>query len=100
MKKSDLMILKLIEECAEVQQRACKMMQFGPEESQATAPRNLGGENPPTGTNRERLQNELIDLCSVAQLLGFRYPTPEEVSAKLHKIERYMEYSLECGTLI
>ena len=95
--KSELMILKLIEECAEVQQRAAKMMQFGPDESQSTAPRNLGGENPPAGTNRERLQAELLDLCAVVELLGFRYPTAGEVSAKFAKIERYWEYSLECA---
>jgi hypothetical protein len=99
MTKSELMVLKLIEEAAEVQQRAAKLMQFGPEESQATALRNLGGNDAPQGTNRERLQAELLDLCAVAQLLGFRYPTPEEVSGKLTKIERYWEYSLECGVL-
>lgn len=93
MTKSELMILKLIEECAEVQQRAAKMMQFGPDESQSTAPRNLGGENPPAGTNRERLQAELLDLCAVAELLGFRYPTAGEVSAKFAKIERYCPLS-------
>ena len=99
MLKSELMILKLIEECAEVQQRACKMMQFGPDESQSTAPRNLGGENAPEGTNLERLQHEFIDVCAVGTLLGLRYPTHEEVRNKLLKIERYMEYLLECGRL-
>ena len=99
MNMPELLFLKLMEECAEVQQCAAKLLQFGPDESQPTAPRNLGGENPPGGTNRERLQAEILDLCAVVHLLGFRYPTIEEISTKETKIERYLTYSKECGTV-
>ncbi len=97
MTNKELLVLKLIEECAEVQQRACKMMQFGEDESQSTAPNGLGGNSAPKGTNYERLQEEYIDLCSVGSLLGLRSPSSVEIVAKQRKIEKYAAYSVKCG---
>ncbi len=101
MTKEELLFVKLIEECAEVQQRASKLLQFGYDESQCTAPTNLRRvDQVPKGTNKERLQEEISDLCSVIELLGFRYPTKDEVLQKLQKIEKYAAYSTKLGKLI
>lgn len=98
MTREELLQLKLIEECAEVQHRMSKLMQYGAEESQSTAPRNLGAaQSAPPGTNWERLQAEYKDLCAVGVLLGLHYPSETEIQAKLEKIAKYQRYSEELG---
>lgn len=79
-------LVLLIEECAEVTQRATKAIRFGLEEVQA-------GQDL---TNRERLERELIDLA-VAIGLCIQYAkvsadTLEDdklLDAKLHRLAKY-----------
>jgi hypothetical protein len=91
---SDHLYMKLIEECAEVQQRVCKLLQFGPDQRQDQDPVFLSThKEAPPGTNYERLAEEVRDLISVIEFIGFRPPTQDEMMAKRLKIERYYEYS-------
>jgi len=97
MTKQELLYLKLMEECAEVQQRVSKLMQFGANESQSIAPDMLGGEHPQT--NWERLQAEYCDLLAVGYLLKLQGPTHNQIEAKRKRIDQYAEYSKARGYL-
>ena len=86
--------LKLMEECAEVQQRASKLLQFGSEESQP-------GDYQ---TNEMRLREELNDLLTVIDMVeqrGFMMNGPERLhqhmDEKRQKIAKYLAYSQELG---
>lgn len=94
------LLVLLIEECAEVIQRACKAIRFGLKERQ--------GEIDKTGTqldypsNDERLWNEMTDLLTVKYLLQREGILPPHLSAevsteKIKKIERYYRYSVSLG---
>ncbi len=93
MRQNDYLHQKLIEECAEVQQRVCKLLLFGPEERQDRAPTNLR-QNVQPGTNAERLADEVRDLQIIIHLLGFKLPTSEEIVAKRLKLEKYLNYAI------
>jgi hypothetical protein len=97
MHQDEYLYSKLIEECAEVQQRVCKLLLFGPDERQETAPTNLRGASVPPGTNAERLAGEVCDLQIIIHLLGFKPPTSEEVVAKRLKLEKYLNYAISLG---
>lgn len=95
MTEQEYLLTILAEECAEVSQRVCKALRFG-----------LAEVQPGQGlTNRERIEEELHDLCSVARLLEQRgtlsrvYPTPVEVLEKREKIERFRVVSVAQGVL-
>ena len=81
----------LIEECAEVIHRATKAKRFGMDEIQPEQPLD----------NRDRLVAELNDLIAVADMvLGSKGWVDESmVVAKKRKVEHFLEYSKECGTL-
>lgn len=87
-------ILTLIqEECAELSQRASKALRFGLYEVQP------GQEL----DNWERLRGEFVDLwtcvCLLDRLLvNFDYDH-DEVAAKISKIKKYMELSINRGIL-
>lgn len=95
MTRYEHLFLKLSEECAEVQQRVSKLLQFG------------AGESEPgqTLTNAQRLRAEVNDLLSVIALLegnGYlRWQSDDELSAhklsKAEKIKKYLNYSEELG---
>lgn len=95
MTRYEHLFLKLSEECAEVQQRISKLLQFGAGESEP------GQEL----TNAERLRAEVNDLLSVIALLegnGYlRWQTDADLRehklAKAAKIEKYLTYSEELG---
>jgi hypothetical protein len=89
------MYLKLMEECAEVQQRVSKLLQFGPQESEATNPFATPTSNPTT--NLQRLQDEVYDLVAVIELLGLELPGVTRISEKAARIEKYRRYSEELG---
>lgn len=92
MKREELLYIKLVEECAEVQKRALKLLQFGPDEREpkdgVLMPRNI-----------ECLTFEIEDLMSVILLLGFCGPTTEQVKAKEQKIAHFADYSQQLGIL-
>lgn len=87
----------LIEECAEVIQRATKAKRFGLNEKQ---PEHLLD-------NAERLTFELADLYAVVEMLEEcdalttpHYLSSPVLNAKKQKVEKYLAYSAEqCGTL-
>lgn len=93
MNTTEYLLSCLIEECAEVIQRATKAQRFGLEEVQPDQPL----------TNQERLAAEFVDLLGVAALLieeGVDLSTAYwAIEPKKDKVKKYMDYSRECGTL-
>lgn len=95
--RSAYFLVLLIEECAEVIQRACKAIRFGLEEKES-------GQGL---KNYERLNYELKDLETVEALiyeqnvLNYdRSRTAEHLTIlKREKIRKYMDYSIQCGTI-
>ena len=90
MNRTDHLLDILIEECAEVIQRATKAKRFGILEVQPE--QEL--------TNGRRIAYEVCDLVAVADmLLGSSWEDPEMIIAKKRKVEHFLEYSKECGML-
>lgn len=95
MNRIEHLLTCLSEECNEVGQRVSKALRFGLDEAQAGQPFR----------NRDRIDEELRDLISVALILhaegvlGYPIPDGVMVTAKLHKIERFMAISREQGVL-
>ena len=96
MNKDKFLLLKVMEECAEVSQRASKLIQFGWDEVEAGQELN----------NQQRFQNEVTDLICVLQMLNSSIVTPvklhttlEEFSNKVSKINKYHKYAKELGEL-
>lgn len=94
MNRTQLLLLKLSEECVEVSKECSKAIQFG-----------LDEVYPPVGlSNRDRIRAELQDVFAVVQILndelglGF-LPSPEAAEIKLHKINHYAQYSKDLGQL-
>jgi len=95
MTHEEFYFLKLAEECAEVAQRASKLLQFGPDEVQEGQ-----GEN-----NLQRLRGELNDLLSIVEILESEYdlprPSEEEMVvhylAKREKLAKYLALSEKLG---
>jgi NTP pyrophosphatase (non-canonical NTP hydrolase) len=80
------LLVILAEECAEVAHRASKAIRFGMDEVQP-------GQK---ATNRERLEEELADLRTAAELLALHVEFSVE---KAEKINKFMAYARERGTL-
>jgi len=82
------------EECSEVSQEVSKAMRFGLFEQ-----RDL-----PT-SNAERINKEFNDLLAMVEMLKDESPplrlgrNQEMIDAKKEKVEKYLIYSAECGTL-
>lgn len=95
MNRTEHLLTILAEECAEVAQRAAKALRFGLEEVQP------GQE----ATNAERLLAELVDLdaviglCVEEGLIDDPHEQESSYERKLEKVERFLRYSVECGTL-
>ena len=95
--KGVILLLHLIEECAEVIQRACKTIRFGLEERQDSSSATF------EETNKERMTMECCDLATVQQLcqehdlLGHIGPK----LSKREKVFKYFHYSKDrCGTVL
>lgn len=96
MNKEQMMLLKLVEECQEVSHKAAKAIKFGLLEKQPDQDKD----------NRQRLQEELIDLAVVVDLLiemgiideDFMQDS-ERAKQVRAKIEKYNEYSASLGIL-
>lgn len=92
MTEHECLLTILAEECAEVAQRVSKALRFGMEEVQPGQPYS----------NRDRITAELYDLLAVAEMVmvfdseSIYWKALEE---KRRKVERYLEYSRECGTV-
>lgn len=95
MKRQDHLLWILAEECAEVAHRASKAARFGIDEVKP-------GESL---TNEDRLLAELNDLLAVVEMLqadGIVRAVAFDrnlIAEKKARVERYLEYSRECGTL-
>ncbi len=101
---------KLAEKCAEVAQRALKQVQFGAEQIQKGTEVKEGVAPPDKEaglTNRERLDLEINDFLAVVDVLQdmdeVSIETEEHVNAhidaKREKIQKYLKYSQELGTV-
>lgn len=96
-------LLKLMEECNEVAQRAAKQIQFGAMESQAS--KASPSEHKVPGTNGERLRGEIVDLLATIDILIDIGEIPWLASwellaaknTKRQKIAKYLEYSQKLG---
>lgn len=88
--KEEYLLDCLIEECAEIIQRATKAKRFGLEEIQKDQPHS----------NEYRLNYELNDLVGVADLLfEDGWHDQDSVDLKKSKVSRYMQYSFELGVI-
>lgn len=99
MTRRQFYLLKLMEECNEVAQRAAKQIQFGIDESQGS--KASPSEHKVPGTNGERLRSEIVDLLAVIDILididEVPWLAPWELlaakNAKRQKIDKYLQYS-------
>ena len=93
MDRQEHLLVILMEECAEVAKQSAKALRFGIDEQ-----RDL-----PT-SNRERLHQEWNDILGVVSMLedeGIHlYPDRDLINAKQEKVEKYLRYSAELGTLM
>lgn len=82
------------EEGTEISQATSKALRFGIHEKLKLPE-----------TNQERMQKEYNDLLAMAQMLNEEdlginlYQDDELIKRKKEKVERYLLYSKECGTL-
>ncbi len=88
--KTEHLLTILAEECAEVAQEACKAIRFGLED--------VNPKDPEAGDNRRRIERELGQLLAVAKELGLKIHE-EDALLKLKRIDKYMAYARERGTL-
>jgi hypothetical protein len=95
MTRTQHLLIKLMEECAEVQQRASKALIFTLEEIEPGQPYR----------NRDRLSQEITDLIAVLEMLeedeiiSFSPVIREQISEKKKKVLKFLDYSRELGTL-
>ena len=96
MNKDKFLLLKVMEESAEVSQRASKLIQFGWDEVEV-------GQSL---SNQQRFQNEVTDLICVLQMLNTSIATPvklhitlDEFSDKVEKIAKYYKYAKDLWEL-
>lgn len=94
MDRVEHLLILLMEEAAEISQRASKALRFGLDETQPD--QEL--------TNEERIVQEVTDLTAVIELLkteGVDLSCHDlaAIDFKKEKIERYLNYSVKCGTL-
>lgn len=92
MTRQEHLLTIAIEECNEIAQRLSKALRFGVTEVQP-------GQHL---TNRERVSEEVADLRGVLDMLGIDDDSPwvhRHAEAKQRKVEKFLRYSMECGTL-
>lgn len=93
MTRTEHLLTILAEECAEVAQRATKAMRFGLSKVQPEQDH----------TNAQRISMEIDDVYAVIGMLREEglLPLPSFIhqEGKRAKVEQYLRYSAECGTL-
>jgi hypothetical protein len=94
MNRTEMLLVQLAEECAEVQQQCCKALRFGLNEIR---PQDS------TETNSESITRELEDLEAIIHMLqevkAVEYFKQENIDKKIAKVEKYLNYSICVGTL-
>lgn len=93
-----LMVIGM-EECAEIQQRLSKALRFGLEQTQAEAGHAVTSGPEESMNNRDRIRAEFSDLATVLEMLGIGAPLGRLMDAKRAKVEHFLRYSAEVGTL-
>lgn len=93
MTRKEQLLTILGEECSEVQQRCSKAIRFGLDEVQI-------GQ---TLSNKERILYELNDLFAVLEMV-YKQPlvdliNEKQIQLKKEKVETYLLYSANLGTL-
>lgn len=96
MNRLEHLLTILSEECAEVQQAGSKALRFGLYEGKDLAAVEYGN-------NVERLKGELNDVRAMIEMLAAEgldllYDI-DAITKKKAKVEEYLLYSKECGTL-
>lgn len=88
-----MLLLILAEECAEVAQMISKQLRFGKEEC-------MPGQQL---FNHERLTLEIADLFAMVDMCVsenlFLRPSTSDKEMKKIKVEKYLDYSEQCGTI-
>jgi len=96
MNRLEHLLTILTEECAEVQQAGTKTLRFGLEEG-----RDLSAME--YGNNVQRLRHEINDMLAMVEMLEGEgldlSPDKTLRKQKKDKVEKYLLYSKECGTL-
>ena len=95
MTREQFLLLKVMEECAELAQVASKTMQFGRDE------RRHGDKQ----TNMQRMNGEFNDLMAIIHELNTKHgyqlqPCEFTGAAKMEKVDKYYQYSQEIGTVL
>lgn len=94
MNRIEHLLTILGEECAEVAVRCSKAKRFGLQEVQPQQP----------FTNAERIMIEVNDLYGILKMLNdegilVAEPDPFAIARKIEKVEKFLLYSQQCGTL-
>jgi len=95
MTRQEQLLVILMEECAEVSQRASKALRFG-----LTDP--AGKEPDQPYTNKDRLLMEINDLYAVIDMIFDKegpYLSPMLIQDKKEKVEKYLKLSKKLGLL-
>jgi hypothetical protein len=91
---NELLLTTLAEECVETAQRVSKALRFGLEEVQEGQPFN----------NAQRITYEFNDIVAMMQILQERGLLARvldlpAIKLKKEKVAKYIQYSIECGTV-
>ena len=91
MTRSEHLMVIAMEECNELAQRISKASRFGLNEKQSGQALD----------NRQRILLEYADLVAAMQLMGIDLTEiePTRIFVKKQKVERYLAYAKDCGTL-
>lgn len=96
MNKTEYLLSKLIEECAEVIQRCTKAQCFGLHEVQEDQPLN----------NEDRIKYEIADMIGTCEYIQNELGILDEpnnleflIEEKIKKLRKYSDYSKQVGTL-
>ena len=96
MNRLDHLLTILIEECAEVQKATTKILRFGLKEGHDPAAIKYGN-------NLQKLHHEINDVFAMVEMLQAEgldlFPDHTLRKQKKDKVEKYLLYSKECGTL-
>lgn len=92
MNRTQILLIKLSEECNEVSHRVAKVLQFGYDDVQP------GFDS--KETNQKRLIGEINDLLGVLEMLELPGVHDEKaMERKRKKVEKYLNYSRKKGIL-